>query len=382
VYPMLFPSQVGALLIGVPVLAQLAELGGAGLLSWVLMLALASVLDVLRAARGRTPASRMRLLVTVAVLAVACGYGSSRIAHVQAAMRAAPQLRVGVVQPNARRPMTEAPEVVLARAVELTRALVATHKPALVVWPESALPGALDARTKQVTMFGDALHVPLIAGTLVLRTDDPRGGLTNAAVLLDGQAHVRGRYDKQRLVPFAERMPFVEFWPALADLAPNAAGLTPGDGPRALSLGGLRIAASVCYEDLFADIVRAQVRAFDPDLLVNLTNDAWFGDSAAASLHMNLARLRAIEQRRALVRATQTGMTVIVDPIGRIVARGPASRATSLVHEVPLLRGRTPYATLGDWPALLGALVSLGLLVGRRGLRVTSLRGRTGRAAT
>ena len=89
-----------------------------------------------------------------------------------------------------------------------------------------------------------------------------------------------------------------------------------------------------------------------------------------------------IEQRRALVRATQTGMSVIVDPIGRVVALLPAWRATSLVHEVPLLRGRTLYAALGDWPALLGAFVGLGLLVGRRTPRVTSLRGRTGTAAT
>jgi apolipoprotein N-acyltransferase len=364
-YPMLFPSQLGALLGDVPLLVQIADLGGVGLVSLLTMAVLAASVDVLRAVRGRATASRLRLFVTAGALAASLGYGQSRMVQVDAAAAAAPQLRVGVVQPNSQRPATESPDALLAREIALSRDLLAAEQPALLVWPESALPGALDARVTRVSKLG--LQVPLIAGTLALRTDHPRGGLTNAVVLLDGRGHVRGRYDKIRLVPFSERVPFVEHWPALQRFAPRAGGFTPGAQVRPLMLGATRIAATVCYEDLFADLVREQVLAFDPHVLVNVTNDAWFGDSTAAGLHMALARLRAVEQRRALVRATQTGMTVIVDPVGRTVARAPSARVATLVHEVPLLHGRTLYATLGDWPAWLGALVSVLLLFARRG---------------
>jgi apolipoprotein N-acyltransferase len=179
--------------------------------------------------------------------------------------------------------------------------------------------------------------------------------------LIDRGGRVLGRADKQRLLPFAERMPLGEELPFLYDLAPGAGQFSPGASSRALSLGPARLATLVCYEDILPGFVRELTRETQPDLLVNLTNDAWFGDSSGPHVHLALAVLRAVEQRRFLVRATNSGVSAVVDPLGRVLARSGTFRAQTLHATVARLSQDTVYTALGDWPAALCAL-SIALL--------------------
>jgi apolipoprotein N-acyltransferase len=126
----------------------------------------------------------------------------------------------------------------------------------------------------------------------------------------------------------------------------------------------------VCLEDILPGFVRRVVREGSPHLLVNLTNDAWFGDTHAPWIHLALAKLRAVEQRRYLVRATNTGVSAVIDPLGRVIAQSGSFTRETLDAEVAMLEGTTPYQILGDWPGLVGTLVLAWLTLSRR--RATS----------
>lgn len=144
-----------------------------------------------------------------------------------------------------------------------------------------------------------------------------------------------------------------------------------------LRLGAARLAVLICYEDILPGFVRSVVRQTRPNLLVDITNDAWFGDTAAPHIHLALSTLRAIEHRRFLARATNSGVSAVVDPLGRVVVRGGTFRSETLHANVALLADDTLYARLGDWPALLCLLaIALG-----SALRATSRAAATGAAA-
>jgi len=134
----------------------------------------------------------------------------------------------------------------------------------------------------------------------------------------------------------------------------------------ALALGDWRIATPICYETIRPDYVRRLVRSTGANLLVSLSNDGWFGDSPEPRIHLVLARFRAIEQRRYLVRATNTGMSAIVDPLGRLLERTEVFEAATIVHDVRMLEGSTLYGLLGAWPGYLSALTLLVLFVRRK----------------
>jgi apolipoprotein N-acyltransferase len=212
------------------------------------------------------------------------------------------------------------------------------------------------------------LGIGLIVGT-VLRRPLPEGSaraLTrfNTALLIDEQGSVRGRYDKQLLLPFGEMLPLGDTFPVLHELSPNTGTFSPGTSQQALLLGAHRLSVSICYEDIMPGLFNDMVRASDPHLLVNLTNDGWFGNTAEPWIHLTLARVRSIEHRRYLARATSTGYSAIVDPFGRLVAHGTTFEQEVIVGKVRMLEGSTPYRWLGNkpWWLLTALLVAAGFV--------------------
>jgi apolipoprotein N-acyltransferase len=191
----------------------------------------------------------------------------------------------------------------------------------------------------------------------------------NRVLLADERGEIRGTYDKVNLVAFSEAMPFDDRLPWLRDVFPAGGRLTPGDHVRPLVLDGWRISALVCYEDVLPHFVRRVVREASPHLLVNLTNDAWFGDTLQPWMHLALAKFRAVEHRRYLVRATNTGVSAVVDPVGHVVVHSGSFTRETLHAEVAMLEGWTPYETLGDWPGWLGLGVIAWLLLRGRDTR-------------
>jgi apolipoprotein N-acyltransferase len=366
-YPMLFPSPFAAALHGVPLLLQSLELWGAAPLSMLLVLVNVRVAELAREIVRRTALARAARLLGFALLtwiALAL-YGSLRSAQVREQVAHAPSLRIGVVQANLgthekRRDHAGA----LRKHIVLSRALIAREQPDLLIWPETALPGLLAVDTTQL-FLPLGFHVPLLTGAVVYHHLGTRTLLHNSAFLLDADQHVIARSDKIRLVPFAERLPFGEQYPVLYDLVPGAGQFTPGRAPVALQLNGKRIAALICYEDILPDLVRDVMERAQPQLLVNITNDAWFGDTPAPHYHLSLSTLRTIEQRRFLVRATNSGVSAIVDPTGAVLQATRTFEQATLSARVALLSTTTPYARSGDLLGWTAVLACAWLLLGR-----------------
>jgi apolipoprotein N-acyltransferase len=211
------------------------------------------------------------------------------------------------------------------------------------------------------------IGVPAIFGAVVVKLvpDDRRYVLYNTAVASDSDGTLTGRYDKQYLLTFGEYLPFGETFPVLYKWSPNSGHFTPGTSldPLTLDVGGARhaISALVCYEDVLPRFTNDAVRHADPDLLVNMTNDAWFGDTAEPWEHLALAKFRAIEHRRFFVRGTNSGVSAVIDPVGRVLAKSGTFREEAITAKIHWMRSHTVYEMVGDWPWLL---VSIATVVG------------------
>ncbi len=232
--------------------------------------------------------------------------------------------------------------------------------------------------------------VPLLTGVVMLSrlteaesaAAPPRGGrartirLHNAAVLLGEGGRILGTVDKSELMPFSEHVAFgYEIWRwtgiNLYELIPSAGDFYQGEPAPPLILphdgDDVRVGVMICYEDILPRFGRAIAR-HQPDVLINVTNDAWFGKTSEPWLHLALATFRTIETRRAMVRSTNTGVSAFIDPAGRIVDHTSVHDAEVLVGDVPLVRGvRTPYMMVGNWSGwLAGLLAVIVLLTGER----------------
>jgi len=172
--------------------------------------------------------------------------------------------------------------------------------------------------------------------------------------LVDGEGDVLGTYDKTYLLAFGEYLPFGDVFPVLYEWSPNSGRFTPGDHVRALPFRGFRLATLVCYEDVLPAFTRRMVNTSNPHVLVNITNDAWFGDTNEPWIHLALAKFRAVEHHRALVRSTNSGVSAVVDPVGRVVTHSGVFTRETLHAEVPMLQGTSFYARFGDWFAWAG----------------------------
>jgi apolipoprotein N-acyltransferase len=171
--------------------------------------------------------------------------------------------------------------------------------------------------------------------------------LYNTATLIDGQGRVLGTYDKNYLLAFGEFIPGAWLWPGVYDLIPAASEFTPGDEIAVLTLGEYRLGIMICYEDIIPRFSVA-VAENDPHVLINITNDAWFGKTAEPQLHLALAIFRSVETRRWLLRSTNTGVTAFVDANGRIVKETSIYNEETLIADVPMLTGGpTPYVWMG-----------------------------------
>jgi apolipoprotein N-acyltransferase len=165
---------------------------------------------------------------------------------------------------------------------------------------------------------------------------------------------------------FGEYLPFGDLFPGLYELSPNSSRFTAGSHVRPVTIGPWRISTPVCYEDVLARFTRKMVREGKPHILINLTNDAWFGDTQEPWIHLVLAKYRAIEHRRYLVRATNSGISAIVDPLGRVVAQTGLLRRENLRYDVRMLDEDTAYTKLGDWPGWLALSLIVMMLIVRQ----------------
>lgn len=370
-YPQLFPAHLGDAFVDRTRFVQIADLGGPLVVTALAVLVNAALYETVHWLRGARRRPRATLLATSLALAATAVYGAFRIAALERNAADAPALRVGIVQGNAdvlekRRDPERMHELYLAQ----TRELLAEGPLDLVVWPETVytrgIRGPLPVAGRPIA---PDLDVPLLFGAASRRpADDGRLLKYNSAFLIGADGTIRDGYDKNLLVPFAERLPFRD---ALGAVFPHAQDFGSATDTPPLLLGAYRIATPICYEAAVPSFVRRMATRARPHLFVMLSNDAWFGDSHEPWLHLAVARMRAIEHHRFAVRATNSGISALIDPAGRLLARSGVMTRENLSGTVHMLEGETGYERFGDWAGWLAAAGSAGmLLVARPGRRL------------
>ena len=253
---------------------------------------------------------------------------------------------------------------------ELTEksAATASKKIDLVVWPESPAPFFTNDDRFQQTVSEMARNINswVVVGAIGSNAahSNDEGPLFNSAALVSPQGEWATRYDKVHLVPFGEYLPFPSLFSFAGGLTKEVGQFEHGTSRHPLDAGGVKLGLFICYESIFPDEVR-QSADLGAQVLVNISNDGWYGDSGAYAQHLNQTRMRAIENDRWLLSATNTGVTAAIDPWGRIASRIPRKERSALVAPHTLISVTTFYTRHGDWFAYACAIISIGALIER-----------------
>jgi apolipoprotein N-acyltransferase len=185
----------------------------------------------------------------------------------------------------------------------------------------------------------------------------------NSAAVIAPDGAWAARYDKIHLVPFGEYVPFEKLFSFASGLTREIGTFARGQSRLPLQAGNTKIGTFICYESIFPDEVR-QFAKNGAELFVNISNDGWYGEGGASWQHLNQARMRAVENNRWLLRDTNTGITAVIDPLGRVVAEAPRNQRTQLQAAYSLEEATTFYTRHGDWFPLACAIITLlGLLL-------------------
>ncbi len=240
----------------------------------------------------------------------------------------------------------------------------------LIVWPESPAPFYTndplfrDAVSALARQSGTWVVAGSIGTTPAMHSGGENAQIFNSAALVSPRGEWVGRYDKVHLVPFGEYLPFPRLFAFAGGLTKEVGEFQWGASRTPLDAGGERFGTFICYESIFPDEVR-QGPLEGAEVLLNISNDGWYGDSGAWKQHLQQTEMRAIENDRWLLAGTNTGMTASIDPYGRIVAATPRKVRTALAAPYALGSSTTFYTRHGDWFAYLCAIISAGALLAR-----------------
>ena len=405
--PYVFPWYLSITQAWVPTVIQIADITGPLGVSFLLVLSNGALFDVLHAIGRAKPGRRLRAflgtpLLAVGTIVLCLAYGTVRIHQVDEARTRAEKLRVGVVQANVGIHEKFVPglrEQQHALHLSLSQQL-SSQGADLILWPESSYPYAMPRPVPGDWPVGDRRKVqsgfqtPIVFGAL---TVDRKGAgdydMFNTAIMLDKEGKAVGTFDKNFLLIFGEYLPFAHELDFLRRAIPEISNFSRGTETTTfpIDVRGKRysLGPMICYEDIIPAFGR---RLFadknPPNLMVNITNDAWFGATSEPYEHLALAVFRAVEHRVELVRAVNTGVSAFVDAAGRIYEKGPSvdpqlqpdAKPVTLIADMALLPPGGLFQRIGETfgflclcaVMLLGALsrqragapLRFGLLVG------------------
>jgi apolipoprotein N-acyltransferase len=248
----------------------------------------------------------------------------------------------------------------------------------LIVWPESPAPFYSNdpGFRNGLAQIATTANSRVVAGSIGIAGSQPNQEVFNSAVLIDASGTLVARYDKVHLVPFGEFLPFPSLLSFAGGLTKQVGTFMPGASRTPLEAGGEKLGIFICYESIFPDEVRRFAKS-GAQVFVNISNDGWYGDSGAYAQHLKQARMRAIENDRWLLRATNTGVTAAIDPYGRIAQQVPRKVRTALVASYSLIDGTAFYTRHGDWLAYVCAIISAGaILFSQRRISPNPVQGR------
>lgn len=355
-------------------LIQVASIAGVYGVSFLVVL-----VNVAGAASLNRRAISGRWAATVAAAAAGILAGAFAAGSLSAKVPQGPSVPVGLVQaaiPQDEKWSSEAAEEILEEHERLTTE--AAHAGArLVLWPESSSPFPISgaagdgagrrvrpnrAYRERLESLSGRLNVPILFGTVDYREADGGVRPVNAAALVRPDGSWAETYAKMHLVPFGEYVPLGRLLSFVNRVVEGAIGdFLPGGKAVVVESGGLRVGTAICYEMIFPELIR-RFPLEGAEVLANLTNDAWFGTSSGPYQHFDMARFRAVESRRYLVRSANTGISGIVDPRGAVVLRSQLGESRALIGSVVPLSGLTPYARVGDLFAIVCVILACAAL--------------------
>ncbi len=247
--------------------------------------------------------------------------------------------------------------------LSLNPGMKSSPPPDLILWPESPAPFQTNDPFFRGAISNLAIqsHAWLIVGAIGV---DSTTTVYNSASLVSPTGEWEGRYSKIHLVPFGEYVPFRSLFSFASGLTQAVGTFTKGKSRAPLNAGDTKLGVFICYESIFPNEIR-QLVAQGAQVLVNISNDGWYGDSGAWAQHLNQARMRAVENHRWLLRDTNTGLTASIDPYGRVVAHLERKTRAALAAPYALTNVTTFYSRHGDWFACLCAIISIGALIVR-----------------
>lgn len=379
---------------------QIADFGGAyavGMLIMIVSSGISCSLIRYRKSQSFTVKEHLPLLGAMGALMVALVYGSFSLSATPT-ITDSPSVKIALIQGSRDTTFTAAddPMVTLSHYRDLTReALVTNPDVDLIVWPESmhtavwckltpplAIPAEFDDQPDQfkhrvsVTSqlgqyeagwFARQFGKPALVGCSAIELDDGPMRRYNSALAISKGGRVTGRYNKMHPVMFGEYVPLGKTFPWLYRLTPMGSGLEPGTEPLSVAARNISLSPSICYENTVPHLIRRQLRELidngsAPDALVTISNDGWFWGSSQLDLHLTCGVFRAVEARRPMLIAANTGFSAWIDAHGKVHGRGPRRQPGYVIAEVSRHDGtESLYLRFGDWLAGACAVCCLGL---------------------
>jgi len=352
-------------------LIQLSDITGVFGITALIVLANVVLYRIIRALAGaEVPYPAKSAVILVLALTGTLGYGFMRL---NTPPPPSPPLKVALIQGNIDQSVKWSPafrETTLDIYTNLSRQAAARQQPDLIVWPESAAPFFFQENSPasdRIRNLARELKTHLLFGSPAMELRNNRPANLNSAFLLGPDGNELGRSDKVHLVPFGEYVPLARLLPFVTKLVHGIGDFVPGNEIRPLNAGATPLGVLVCYEAIFPELARAYVNV-GSRVLVNITNDAWFGRSSAPYQHLSISAFRAVETRTPLIRAANTGITSIIDQNGHIKGMTSLFKEAVMLGEVPPGTADSPYLSIGDLfaQACLGLTLLLLLYCRRR----------------
>lgn len=356
-------------------LIQISDILGVYGVSFLLLLANAVLFMLLMWAtdqplNGRKINKRVLLsyvFVFIGALGLTLGYGFWRIQWVDQRAEQRPSIKVAVIQGNIDQGIKWDPDFQVAstkKYVELSKS-VEKENPDLVVWPETATPFYFlnDLQLSKIVLTGikDAKSDFFIGSPSYAQVKN-RVAYFNSVYVIAPDGKIFGKYDKAHLVPFGEYVPLKKWLPFIGKMVEQVGDFQAGRKGTAIDWKGIKLGPLICYEIIFPYLAREMVKN-KAELLVNVTNDAWYGKSSAPYQHFSMAVFRAVENKRALVRSANTGISGFIDPAGRVLAETAIFEDAAITQQVPLIREMTVYTRFGDLFAQICLVITLIVMV-------------------
>jgi len=330
---------------------QMAEITGVYGISWLIMLLNAGL--YLAWKTWREPGNVGARFISVTLLVFACWWGYGSVVMDRPNTDKNSGLTVGLIQGNVEQFMKWNPvfqKVVMGKYRDLTL-VAAQSKPQLIVWPETAMPFYYNQHpvgTEFVNDLARQTQTPILFGSPHKENKDGHTIHYNSAYLVSETGDTQNRYDKIHLVPFGEFVPFRELLFFVEKMVEMIGDFGRGKEATLFDVAGYKAGVSICYELIFPDLIRQAVKN-GANFLINITNDAWFGKSAASYQHMSMGALRAVENRVPIVRAANTGISGTIDANGALRDETDLFvEAAKITKITPRQRGLTFYTAYGD----------------------------------